>query len=171
MAESARWGDYRRDVHQYQTVGPFDLYTKEDYWLPQQDFMVNTYFPDRTDVFLSQLRSANLFPSVDAPVFYLNDNPVFNSTVSIGDVLTMTAANGTIYYTTNGDDPVNWETSGDGTQIILIPENATKRVLVPHSDIGTTWNNDKDFNDSIIHRAVNIQREILEKKLMRSVGR
>jgi hypothetical protein len=114
LAESARWGDYRRDVHPYQTAGPFDLYTKEDYWLPQQDFMLNTYFPQRTDVFLNQLRNANLFSRVDAPVFYLNDEPIENNIVSTGDMLSMTVSEGAIYYTTNGTDPVNWGTADEG---------------------------------------------------------
>ncbi len=64
VAESARWGDYRRDVHPYQPVGPFELYNKEDHWLPQMDYVVNTDFPSRTDVFISQLRKAKLYPSV-----------------------------------------------------------------------------------------------------------
>jgi len=118
LAESARWGDYRRDVHPYQTVGPFDLYTKEDYWLPQQDFMLNTYFPGRTSVFLNQLRNAGLFPDVDAPIFYINNNPVINSTISAGDELSMTAPGGTIYFTWNGTDPVNWSLT-EGNLIVL----------------------------------------------------
>jgi len=69
LAESARWGDYRRDVHVYQTV-PYALYTKESYWIPQQNFMLNTYFPQRTSTFVAQLRTAGLFPSVDAPVLF-----------------------------------------------------------------------------------------------------
>ncbi len=60
IAESARWGDYRRDVHPYNT-GPFELYTKE-HWLLQKDFIMNTYFPNRTNAFLSELQTANLYP-------------------------------------------------------------------------------------------------------------
>ena len=43
IAESARWGDYRRDVHNW-AGGPYDLYDKE-YWLAEKSFMVNEYFP------------------------------------------------------------------------------------------------------------------------------
>jgi hypothetical protein len=105
IAESARWGDYRRDVHQYQSAGPFDLYTKEKYWIPQMNFMLNTYFPGRTDVFISQLRKANLFPSIDAPAFRLNGNPVFQNKVKPGDILTLSSENGNLWYTTDGSDP------------------------------------------------------------------
>jgi hypothetical protein len=105
IAESARWGDYRRDVHQYQTEGPFDLYNREDYWLPQLNYILNTYFPGRTEVFISQLRKAKLFPSVDAPVYQLNGNPVFQNKVKPGDILALSSGNGNIWYTTDGGDP------------------------------------------------------------------
>lgn len=146
-AESARWGDYRRDVHQFQTAGPFYLYTYDDHYLTQQDFMTNTYFPQRTDVFLDQLRAAGLFPGVDAPVFYLNDNPVFSDIISTGDELSMTASEGTIYYTTNGTDPVNWNPSDDDNSLVLISEEDDKRVFVPKSDIGDTWYTNNLFDD------------------------
>jgi len=146
FAESARWGDYRRDVHQYQTSGPFDLYTKEDHWLPQLDFMMNTYFPGRTDVFIDQLRDANLFPNVDGPVFLINDNPVNQNTISAGDMLSMTSQAGTIYYTTDGSDPDVGPQSGEYT--VLIEESADKRAIVPKSDIGSTWLSDISYNTS-----------------------
>lgn len=60
IAESARWGDYRRDVHPYNT-GPFELYTR-DHWLIQKGIILNTYFPNRTNAFLSELQTANLYP-------------------------------------------------------------------------------------------------------------
>ena len=113
IAESARWGDYRRDVHQYQTKGPFDLYTKNDYWLPAQLFIVNDYFPDRIQVFIQQAQSANLYPTVNAPVFYINGEQTTDNIIEAGDVLTMTSTNGTIYYTTDGTDPSPSSTSGN----------------------------------------------------------
>lgn len=123
-AESARWGDYRRDVHRFQTVGPFDLYTKDVYWIPQMNYMQNTYFPFRTNAFVSQLKAANLFPNVDAPLFLINSNPVKERTISVGDVLTLLARRGVIYYTTDGSDPVVWNSSptlSSGAQIYSNP--------------------------------------------------
>ena len=105
IAESARWGDYRRDVHQYLTAGPFDLYNKENYWIPQMNYMMNTYFPGRTDVFISQLRKANLYPAVDAPNYQLNGKPMTQNKVKPGDILTMSSGNGNIWYTIDGSDP------------------------------------------------------------------
>jgi hypothetical protein len=107
-AESARWGDYRRDVHRWQTAGPFPLYTKNDHWLPQQAYLMNTYFPERTAIFINHLRLAGLFPNVEAPTFLINGNPVFQSRIISGAALSMSAPSGTIYYTTDGSDPVNW---------------------------------------------------------------
>lgn len=145
--ESARWGDYRRDVHQYQTSGPFDLYTKQDHWLPVQNWLYDTYFPNRTDVFLDQLRSADLFPNADAPVYLVNGSAVSGNTFIRGDDLSITSSNGTIYFTTDGSDPVI-SSSGSVKSLTLFSEDVDKKVLVPKSDIGTSWYTDISFDDS-----------------------
>ncbi|HEY6229221.1 MAG TPA: lamin tail domain-containing protein [Verrucomicrobiae bacterium] len=98
IAESARWGDYRRDVHQYQSP-PYELYTRNVQWAAEQARLTNTYFPGRTATVLSQLKTAGLFPSVNAPVFNKNGGKI-----NPGFQLTMTGT-ATIYYTTNGVDP------------------------------------------------------------------
>jgi len=61
VAESARWGD----LH---AINPF---TRED-WLQEQRFLINSYFtaregPNRSEIVLSQFRSAGLYPGVEAP--------------------------------------------------------------------------------------------------------
>jgi len=71
IAESARWGDYRRDVHSWSS-GPYELYTKDDFWIPEQSRLLNDYFPNRTDIALEHFRDMGLYPNVDAPVFYIN---------------------------------------------------------------------------------------------------
>lgn len=111
QAESARWGDYRRDVHPYQTAGPFALYTRDNHWASRQEFIQQTIFPQRNDQFISQLRSAGLFPEVDAPTFKINNSVKFSKEIESGDLLTLSVSQGTIYYNLNGDDPVDWETS------------------------------------------------------------
>ncbi len=145
--EAARWGDYRRDVHQWQ-AGPYDLYTKDTYWMDEMNFMSDTYFPQRTSVFINQLRSAGLYPQVDAPVFLINDHTLSQNAISAGDLLSMTATQGTIYYTTDGNDPVAWQSAQGSTETLLISESADKKVLVPKSDIGTTWYTDISFSDA-----------------------
>lgn len=113
LAESARWGDYRRDVHQYQPQGPFDLYTRDKYWLPENERLVNSYFPARTGILVSQLRAVGLFPDADAPTFLLNGSPVDGRAVISGDILSMNAADGDIYFTSDGKDPAEWPDQGD----------------------------------------------------------
>ena len=68
VAESARWGDYRRDVHRFQDP-PFELYTRDKHWRAEQSRLLNNYFPRRTTTVLNQLRNADLYPAIDAPVF------------------------------------------------------------------------------------------------------
>lgn len=109
-SESARWGDYRRDVHPWQTEGPFMLYTKTDHWIPQMNYMLDSYFPSRTDIFLAQLRAAKLFPATNAPVFVIDNKPVGSCLIKPGEMLTIISDNGSVYYTTDGSDPVVWGT-------------------------------------------------------------
>ena len=61
VAESARWGDYRRDVHPYKT-GPYELYTREEHWRPEVKRLLENYFPRRTEAVLKQFREAGLGP-------------------------------------------------------------------------------------------------------------
>lgn len=101
VAESARWGDNRRDV--MTTLGggtaPFLLYDRTTNWLPEINRVANTYFAGRHPNIITQLRNVGLFPSVTAPAFNQ-----YGGRAPSGFGLTMVATN-TIYYTTNGLDP------------------------------------------------------------------
>jgi hypothetical protein len=59
IAESARWGDYRRDIHPYKN-GPYELYTKNEHWLKEQERLMNDYFPKRSEIVLEQLEEIGL---------------------------------------------------------------------------------------------------------------
>jgi hypothetical protein len=61
LMESARWGDYRRDVHPYK-VGPYELYTRDEHWRPETDRLLGEYFPNRTGELLRQFHAAGLGP-------------------------------------------------------------------------------------------------------------
>ena len=61
VAESARWGDYRRDAHSYK-VGPYTLYTRDEHWRPEVQRLLKDYFPRRSAVVLQQFREAGLIP-------------------------------------------------------------------------------------------------------------
>jgi len=99
ICESARWGDYRRDVHSYSN-GPYYLYTKNDFWLPEQSRLINTYFPARSATVLNTYKNSyGLYPSLAAPAFTPHGGWNLN-----GFALTMTTP-ATVYYATDGTDP------------------------------------------------------------------
>lgn len=52
--ESARWGDYRRDVHPY-SGGAGKLYTVDKYYMRERNRLLNEYFPYRSQIVLAQL--------------------------------------------------------------------------------------------------------------------
>lgn len=93
VAESARWGDYRRDVHPYK-VGPYALYTRDEFWRPEIDRIMKQYFPRRTTVVVNQVQQEGLYPKVPVPSGEKKEGQ-----------LVMTAPSATIYYTLDGSDP------------------------------------------------------------------
>lgn len=52
-AEAARWGDYRRDVHRWQSKG--ELYTVDNQFMKERRRLLNDYFPYRSDFVLSSI--------------------------------------------------------------------------------------------------------------------
>lgn len=102
VCESARWGDYRRDVHSWSS-GPYELYTVETHWNRERDRLIASYFPRRTPTVLNQLRSLGLYPRVEAPILLPDPGEV-----EIGEALEIAAPEGqegTIWYTLDGTDP------------------------------------------------------------------
>ena len=100
VAESARWGDYRRDIH---TLGtPVALYERDVHWAAEHDRLLDDYFPGRTDTVLGQYRGRGLYPDLDAPDF-----SQYGGDMGAGLELAVTNPNasGTIYYTLDGTDP------------------------------------------------------------------
>lgn len=115
VAESARWGDYRLNVHQYSSA-PYVLYTWNIHLMAEHTRLTGTYFPQRTNVVLGQLRTQGLYPTLNAPELRDNgtDQKLASQRVSAGFQLKMalpatppsgTTNTGTIYYTTDGTDP------------------------------------------------------------------
>ena len=99
VAESARWGDYRRDVHTRGT--PVSLYDPEDEWMDERNRLMTTIFPVRTGIVIDQYKARGYFPDLSAPTLSSK-----SGIVSPGHNLSMTApSGGTIYYTTDGSDP------------------------------------------------------------------
>lgn len=133
--ESARWGDYRRDVHSRDNDN--DLYTPDKYWVKTRDWLTQTYFPPRTNTVVNQLRMSGLYPWIDAPQF-TEEGGVITNEIDLG----MYSPSGTIYYTVNGIDPraVGGEVATNGTYTynspLKINGNGTVKARVKD---GTRW--------------------------------
>ncbi len=101
IAESARWGDARRDYS--------EPYTRDDNWIPELNKMRDNYFPFRTSVVIDQLKSAGLFTDLDSPGVNANEVPVKTPDHKFNESVSVTIINsgfiGDIYYTTDGTDP------------------------------------------------------------------
>lgn len=98
IGESARWGDYRKDVM------PSDadrlVYTRNEHWLPEVEGMLKNYFPIRSSIVLNQFRTAGLFPNLDAPDFSHSGGKT-DFPLHLG----ISCKTGEIYYTTDLSDP------------------------------------------------------------------
>ena len=138
IPESARWGDqHGRNIDQ-------------DDWYTMRDRILDTYLPQRSSIVLQQFRNAGLYPNVVAPVFHVDGVYQHGGNVATGQTLSMEDASGTVWYTLDGSDPrvPQIDTSaGNNDASTLVPENATKRVLVPSADVDEAWKEDPDFDD------------------------
>jgi len=142
IAESARWGDAQRHPPR----------TKDD-WDGQNNYMVNTFFPGRTQIVINQMRSVNMFP--DLALVSFNQ---YGGEVIPGFELLMSQSNGTpgtIYYTLDGSDPRLWGGElnpdaaifeDDTTSTTLISRGSNWLYKDDGSDQGTAWRY-LNFND------------------------
>jgi len=95
--ESARWGDDR----------PGGPYTRDNQWIAEQSRLINSYFPLRSNNVMNRYRGndLDLYPDVDAPVFYVEGTYRHGGLIAPSDRLTMPATSGKVYYTLDGSDP------------------------------------------------------------------
>ena len=98
IAESARWGDYRRDLHPRDQVA--ELYTRNEHWLVEKQSLESGYFPQRSAIVLEQFREAGLYPDLEAP-----DISPYGGEVTEPVDVEITAGEGVIYYALGGADP------------------------------------------------------------------
>ncbi|MDB4106685.1 CotH kinase family protein [bacterium] len=108
-AEAARWGDTREEP-------PMNAI---DQFAPLVNQKIASYFPARTDIFLNQLLSNNIYPATAAPIFSQHGGQV-----TAGTSITLTNPNGsgTLFYTTDGSDP---RLQGGSINPISVTGNAT----------------------------------------------
>ncbi len=98
VGESARWGDNRIDQGGIK-------YTRDEHWVNQRDWLLNTYFPRRTGVVLNQLKSEGWYPNIESPEFRINSSYQHGGWAAANSMLSITSGSGTIFYTLDGFDP------------------------------------------------------------------
>jgi hypothetical protein len=129
-ADSSRWGDHWGT-----------RYTREQHWIPERDWILNTFFPQRHGHFMSHMRSPtnnhDVYPNVDPPVFSGNLGVVAPGSAA---VLTHSNGPGFIYYTIDGSDPREFGTG--------LPVGAVYEAPIPIEGftairarvrVGATW--------------------------------
>lgn len=134
VLESARWGDSAPA----RLGNPFNRAV--DY-LPEFNWMKNTFFPQRSGVVLGQYRNTLLYPGlggVPAPTFNQQGGDV-----PIGFNLAMAAPAGTIYFTTNGADPRVYGTGAVSPDVRTYTGApwviGSTTVVKARARSGTTW--------------------------------
>ncbi len=172
VAESARWGDTQMstpygnsiqqpnpltDINHYHYPpaphGPDYYFTREDSWVVERDNIVNNYIPAIHDTansyaIMNVLRSKNLYPDIDVPVFLINMRNQHGGQVSTGDLFSIPATANKIYYTLDGTDPrISGTSQPSGESITLVSESAAKQVLVPIGSVSDTWKGGAYYND------------------------
>ena len=63
--EAARWGDYRRDVHRWQSGG--QLYSVDEFYIPERNRLLYEYFPNRSAKVLNDILSYVNIDDFEAP--------------------------------------------------------------------------------------------------------
>jgi len=93
VAESARWGDYRR---------PNRPFLREVEWLAEQKWMHEVFWPSNHDVALLRFRRVGLYPESAPPEFSLP-----GGTIDDDILLTVSIAvpGSEVFYTLDGSDP------------------------------------------------------------------
>ncbi|RKY06582.1 MAG: hypothetical protein DRP56_07160, partial [Planctomycetota bacterium] len=118
VGESARWGDH----------GGGSPYTRDDHWIPERDRILNSHFPARLENVLGYLRGGNLYPYLDAPIFFIDNQYQHGGSVATGAALSMA--------------------NGGSSMVTIVPEGADWRYLDDGSDQGTAWRYDAPYDDS-----------------------
>ncbi|MFH1719464.1 MAG: lamin tail domain-containing protein, partial [Planctomycetota bacterium] len=135
VGESARWGDNRQS----------NPYTRKN-WLDVQNNMLSSFFPGRSTTVLGWLKSARLYPNIDAPVFRINGSYKHGGAVAKGSRFSMTAATSEIRYTLDGSDPRAPGTTRSPAGVSPNALRYTSPITLPHSAHvkarilnGSTW--------------------------------
>ncbi len=161
VAESARWGDYRRDVYSWSS-GPYDFYTRNGSWVSERDWLLTSYFPARTSNFLDQNKNYRingnpLYPALPASEYSLPSGGYINGPLTI----TNPGGLSVVYYTLDGSDPrvadtvrlvQNAGTPIEAKSIVLNGTTATVKLpnhgFVNGQTISISGANESQYNNS-----------------------
>lgn len=99
VAESARWGDYRRDVDP--RGEPPELLERDVQWVEERRRVLEEVVPERTALVLEQYRKQGYYPSVEAPRL-----SQYGGTIPADFEVLVSAPRGQVYYTLDGTDPL-----------------------------------------------------------------
>ena len=104
VAESARWGDFRRDVLQGSgSRDQYDLFHRNQHYVAYQGWLLNTYFPQRRNIYLAQLARRDLVSELPPPELEPHGGTV--PADGSGLEVSISVGAGTIYFTSDGSDP------------------------------------------------------------------
>ncbi len=136
VPESARWGDNRNTP----------AFTRNVEWVTERNWLLQEYFPGRTAIVLEQFVQLGWYPELNAPTLAVNGTEQYRGSISVSDIITLSAPTGEIWYCTDGNDPYDVNSASDtGNTTHLIPEDAAKKVTV--GNISSNWTA-PDFDDS-----------------------
>jgi autotransporter-associated beta strand protein len=97
--EAARWGAFAKEANGYSIWSNATQYYGVVDWITERDRVLGTYLPQRTAIFLGQLKAQGLYPAIDAPEFS-------SAAAANGQTVSLTIPTGTtVYFTTDGSDP------------------------------------------------------------------
>lgn len=132
FAESARWGDYRRDVRQ---TSSSLLYT-EAIWQTEKKRLIEAYFPFRSDILVNQFKAAGMFPSLEAPIFNS-----YGGEISSEFKLEMSAPQGTVYYSLKGDPRMIGNGIAVDSYVYNAPISFANNIVTvkARTKLGNTW--------------------------------
>ncbi|MCR5679616.1 MAG: CotH kinase family protein [Prevotella sp.] len=164
-AEAARWGDYRRDVHRWQSAG--QLYTVDDHYQAERQRLLTQYFPTRTEFVLSSILNYVAVDDFEAPAHWtrltadmfhewngtganaqptiMNVNTEWNMGSNVGGGGTVAGFSG-VYYNRFADltpyDTLVLRGSGSGLRVLanrLEDHGSLKQIIVSFNASDPYW--------------------------------
>ena len=137
LCEIARWGDERGFLYDY------DHWHKE--WQDVKDDIHN-----RANKLISALKAANMYPSLRPPYLKIEDEIIANTTFYMDTPFQLEIQKfGTIetaYFTTDGNDPRNWDLTGNVSQTANEITDQSKIITINDTTIikvrsknGNSW--------------------------------